>query len=65
MLGIGVVEMLCYYIIVGLWLHSLFERSTVMSDVVPPQIPLVFHLLLANLTLKLLPNCMHIQNVLK
>ena len=36
-----------------------------MSDVVPPKIPLVFHLFLANLTLKLLADCMHIQNVLK
>ena len=36
-----------------------------MGDVVPSEIPLVFHLLLANLTLKLLPNCMHVQNVLK
>jgi len=35
-----------------------------MGDVVPSEIPLVFHLLLANLTLKLLPNCMHVQNVL-
>jgi hypothetical protein len=35
-----------------------------MGDVVPSEIPLIFHLLLANLTLKLLPNCMHVQNVL-
>ena len=46
-------------------MNSLFERSTVMSDVVAPEIPFVLHLLLADLALKLFPDGVHIQNMLE
>ena len=39
---------------------SLFKRGAVMSDVVSPEVPLVLHLFLANLTLKLFPNRVHV-----
>ena len=39
---------------------SLFKWSAVVGDVMPPEIPFVFNFLLANLTLKLLSNCVHV-----
>ena len=35
-----------------------------MSDVVPPQIPLVLHLLLTDLAVHLPPNRVHVEDVL-
>jgi hypothetical protein len=39
---------------------SLFKWSPMVSDMVSPEIPFVFNFLLANLTLKLLSNCVHV-----
>ena len=36
-----------------------------MSDVVPPQIPLVLHLLLTDLAVHLPPHRVHVQDVLR
>ena len=44
---------------------SLFQGSTMMSDMMSAKIPFIFYLLLADLTLKLFSDCVHIQNMLK
>ena len=40
------------------------ERGAVVSDVVPPEVPLVLHLLLTDLAVHLPPHRVHVQDVL-
>ena len=41
------------------------ERGAVVSDVVPPEVPLVLHLLLTDLAVHLPPHRVHVQDVLR
>ena len=41
------------------------ERGAVVSDVVPPEVPLVLHLLLTDLAVHLPAHRVHVQDVLR
>ena len=41
------------------------ERSSMMSNMVTPEIPFIFHFFVTDLTLHLTAHCVHVQDMLK